>query len=541
MKKSYHLIACLVIGLLFICGCSKNSSSSSKGKEVNLALISELNSGDLATVTDTNTFTMFNNVQEGLYRFDENNHLQKALVKEDPKISEDQLTYTFKLREGAKWSNGDPVTAKDFEYGWRRMCDPKTGAGGAYFFDYVIKNAHQVIYEKAPVDSLGVKALDDYTLEVSLDYPVPYFLDLLADPLYFPHNQKAVEKFGDKFGSSSETMVYNGPFVLKNWTGSTAEWSYEKNPDYWDKDNVHVDKVNIQVVKEDATAVNLFELGKLDWLQLRGEYSKQYAKNPCFVSVPQKASMYLTMNQTDKSLLKNKNLRLAIAYAFDRKQLTERVLGDGSIPLGTLTPPDFVKTADGKDYIEGVQNKHEKNPELAKEFLQKAKAELGKDKFKLEYLAVDDESSKLVAEYLQGQIQETLPDVQITIKTVPSKSLFPTLKKGEFDMARTGWGPDLFDPITFLNLFEGKSKYNDGKYTNAAFDQLVHRAKIEDAKDKDLRMKDMQEAESIFLKEAGAPTLYAKALATLHKPHMKKFFIDPLTGQQTYKFIELEK
>ena len=354
-------------------------------------------------------------------------------------------------------------------------------------------------------------------------------------------SQKAVEKFGDKFGSSSETMVYNGPFVLKNWTGSTAEWSYEKNPDYWDKDNVHVDKVNIQVVKEDATAVNLFELGKLDWLQLRGEYSKQYAKNPCFVSVPQKASMYLTMNQTDKSLLKNKNLRLAIAYAFDRKQLTERVLGDGSIPLGTLTPPDFVKTADGKDYIEGVQNKHEKNPELAKEFLQKAKAELGKDKFKLEYLAVDDESSKLVAEYLQGQIQETLPDVQITIKTVPSKSLFPTLKKGEFDMARTGWGPDFFDPITFLNLFEGKSKYNDGKYTNAAFDQLVHRAKIEDAKDKDLRMKDMQEAESIFLKEAGAPTLYAKALATLHKPHMKKFFIDPLTGQQTYKFIELEK
>lgn len=538
MRKKYRLIPLILVALFFIVGCSSSKSSTHK-KEVNLAMIAELTSGDLTTVVDTNTFTMLKNVQEGLYRFDENNRLQKALVKEDPEVSEDKMTYTFHLREDAKWSNGDSVTARDFEYGWKRMCDPKIGASGAYFFDNVIKNAHQVLYEHAPMETLGVKALDDYTLEVRLDRPIPYFLDLLAHALYLPHNQKTIEKFGDKFGSSSETMVYNGPFVLKDWTGSTLKWSYEKNPDYWDKDNVHVDKINIQVIKEDATGAHLFEAGKLDWVQLRGEYAKQYAQNPYFVSVPQNTSVYLTMNQTKKSLLRNKNLRLAISHAYDRQPLTDQVLGDGSIPLGTVTPTNLVKLENGKDYTEEVSDQQKKDVALARTYLERAKEELRQDQFELEYLAVDDESSKLTAEYLQGQIQESLPGVKVIIKTVPAKSLYPTLGKLDYDMARTSWGPDFFDPSTFLDLFTSDSKYNFGKYKNTNYDYYVHQAKFEHAKDNNLRLEDMKKAESLFLQEAGVSTMYARALATLHHPRLKKLFIDPLTGQQTYKFIEI--
>lgn len=545
MKKLKFIMGMALSGLLLV-GCSNgsdaNSESGANGNEttVNIADFAELTGGDITQITDTKTFTMINNVQEGLYRFDENNELQPALVDGEPQVSDDKLTYTFTLREGAKWSNGEPVTAHDFEYGWKRMVNPDTGAGGAYFFDNVIKNAHKITYEKSDINTLGVKALDDYTLEVQLEKPIPYFLDLLADPLYFPHNEKAIKAFGDTYGSSSDTMVYNGPFTLENWNGGSTEWTYKKNPDYWDNEHVNVDNVNVQVIKEDATGANLYDSGEIDWAQLRGEYAKQYANHEDYVQVPQKNAMYLTLNQDKDKDLANKNLRLALAYAIDRKTLTDTVLGDGSTALSTLTPPDFAKTPDGSEYTDKLTNKQSNDNAQATAYLEKAKAELGKDNIILEYLSVDDESSKLVAEYIQGQIQDTLSGVSIEIRTVPSKSLYSTIESGDFDIARTGWGPDFADPITFLDMFVSSSSYNYGKYNNPAYDTLISNVKTTDADNLDQRMTDLAQAEDTLLGDAGIITAYSSGLTTLQRPTIKNLFIDPLTGQQTYKYMTIE-
>lgn len=551
MKKRQLLTAVLGVGVtLVLASCASgeaettgngtDSTHKSPQNEVTIGIAKELTGGDIAAVTDTNTFTMLNNVQEGLYRFDQNNELQPALVEGEPEISADKLTYVFQLKQDAQWSNGDPVTAHDFEYGWKRMVNPDTAAGGAYFYDNVIQNAHAIMYEGADPDSLGIKAVDDYTLEVTLENAVPYFLDLMADPLYFPHNQNAVEEFGDSYGNSSETMVYNGPFVLTEWNGADLNWTYEKNADYWDAENVQIDEVNIEVIKEDATGANLYESGNLDWVQLKGQYAQQYAEHEDYTVIPQQNSLYLMLNQEEGQPLANKSLRQAIAFSFDRSGLTDTVLNDGSQPLDTVTPSEFSATSDGTDYVDSVTSKQAYDAEKAQQYLEQAKEETGQDTFEIEYLSDDDTSSKTIAEYIQGQIQQTLPGVTISIRTVPSNSRFAAQADGSFEMVKAGWGPDFADPVTFLDLFTSTSNYNYGHYNNPEFDQLVIDAKTVDSSNPDAHLATLAEAESLLLEEAGVVTLNSGALAVLQRPTIQDLFIDPLTGQQTYKYMTVE-
>lgn len=266
VKKKLSLFLVLLLAVTtFLAACggnndtakdkdgSANKPDEKKEQVLNLLETQEIPTLDPALATDEVSFIVLNNVMEGLYRLGKDNKPVPG-VAESYEVSQDGKVYTFKLRKDAKWSNGDPVTAHDFVFAWRRVLDPKTASEYAYIM-YDIKNAEEINQGKLPVDQLGVKALDDYTLQVELKNPVPYFVSLTVFSSFMPQNEKFVKSQGEKYGLEANTTLYNGPFVLSEWKHEQG-WTYKKNPNYWDKDNVKLETINVKVVKDTATAVN---------------------------------------------------------------------------------------------------------------------------------------------------------------------------------------------------------------------------------------------------------------------------------------------
>ena len=235
--------AVVALSAVFLAACGKSSNDSASGKQVlNWSEKSELPTMDLSKATDHVSFDQLNNAMEGLYRLGKNSKVEPGVAKKTT-VSDDGMTYTFELRKDAKWSNGDNVTAKDFVYSWQRTVDPKTASQYAFLFDG-IENAKAITDGEKPVTELGVKAEGDHKLVVKLEKTVPYFKLLMGFPAFFPQNQKVVEKYGDKYGTNSKAMVYNGPFKLEGWTGSNLKWTLAKNDKYWDKKKVKLDAIN---------------------------------------------------------------------------------------------------------------------------------------------------------------------------------------------------------------------------------------------------------------------------------------------------------
>ncbi len=276
MKKTKTFLAAgsILTAALALTACGGNSSSSSSNKkELNWEESAEIPTMDLSKATDSASFTQLINTMEGLYRAKSDGSQEKAMATSE-KVSKDGKTYTFTLRKDNKWSNGDPVTAQDFVYSWRRTVDPKTASQYAYLFEG-IKNATDIQNGKKKPETLGIKAVGKYKLVVTLDRRIPYFNNLMAFGSFFPQNEKAVKKYGSKYGTASKYMVYNGPYIMSGWSGSNLSWKLKKNPYYWDKKNVKLDAVNYSVQKTPSTAYNLYQSNKLDAVALDAEQSKQ--------------------------------------------------------------------------------------------------------------------------------------------------------------------------------------------------------------------------------------------------------------------------
>ncbi len=286
MKKFTAVVAPVLAMSMALTACSgsggekKSTTTSSGGGEekkseikyaakqvLNRTENQEIPTMDVSKSTDTLGSQILGNTMEGLYRLDKDNKPIPAAAESSTK-SEDGKKYTFKLRKDAKWSNGDPVTAKDFVYAWQRLLDKNTAAEYA-FIAYYIKNGEAINKGEKPLTDLGAKAVDDYTLEVELEKPVPYFLNLMAFPSYYPLNEKFVKEKGDKFGLEADTTLYNGPFVMASWKHEQG-WQLKKNDKYWDNKTVKLEEINYSVVKEVATKVNLYDTGSIDFTLLSG-------------------------------------------------------------------------------------------------------------------------------------------------------------------------------------------------------------------------------------------------------------------------------
>ncbi len=326
MKKKFSFLLVLLLALsTFLAACGGNDKTDKEGttgdnggketpaKEQVLNLLegSEIPSMDSTLATDQVSFEVMNNVYEGLYRLGEDDKAVLGMAADEPQVSEDGKTYTFKIRD-AKWSNGDPVTAQDFVYGWKKVLNPDTGAEYAYIM-YDVKNAAKVNAGDLPVDDLGVKAIDDKTLEVQLEAPVPYFKALLSFATFYPQNQKFVESQGDKYGLEADTAVYNGPFTLSEWKHEQS-FQLSKNDSYWDADKVKLKEVNFNIVKDTATGVNLYETKKADIVGLSAEFVDKYKSDENFKTRADTAVYFLRLNQKNE-VIANVNARKAIDMA----------------------------------------------------------------------------------------------------------------------------------------------------------------------------------------------------------------------------------
>ncbi|MCA5011963.1 MULTISPECIES: peptide ABC transporter substrate-binding protein [unclassified Enterococcus] len=557
MKKSKmtKLISVMMLSTLALAACggggkTDSTGSSTGGKKASgeqlfrVVVQQEMPSADLSVATNTISFSALNNVYEGLYRLDENSKPQPAGAIEMAEKSEDGLTYKFKLREDAKWSNGDPVVAADYVYGWQRTADPKTAAEYAYMFE-LVKNGADVSAGKKGLDELGIKANGDHELEVTLEQTTPYFDYLLAFPSFFPQNKKVVEEQGKDYATKSEASVYNGPFTLTDFDGpgTDTEWSYTKNDQYWDKDTVQLDKIEVKVVKEAPTSLNLFQDGQTDDVILSGELAQQMADDPQLVIQKEARTSYLEFNQRDAdSPYHNENLRKAISYSIDRDAVVDRILGDGSIASTGLVPEGMsFSPKDNKDFAEENKGILKSDKEQAKKYWEAAKKELGIDSFKFDIVGDDTDSTKKILEYIQGAVKENLDGVDVTVTNVPFTVRLDRGKNGDFEVIMGGWGADYADPSSFTDLFVTGGAYNRGRYSNKEYDTLVQDSGKKNASDPEKRWDDMVQAEKLILDEMGVAPVYQKAEAHLRNSKVKGVVAHGAGATYDYKWTYISE
>lgn len=535
MERKSLLKSLAVIGLsglvLAACGnSSDNSGSNGSGESeqvLNWTTTSELPTMDTTMVTDTVSFDMMNNVNEGLYRQNAEGEYEAGVLDGEPEISEDGSVYTYKIKEDATWSNGDPVTANDFVYAWQRLVDPDTAAPYSYLADGIIQNATEIIAGEMEPSELGAVAVDDKTLEVTYAKPVPYLEGLLSMAPFYPLNQAFVEEQGDSYATNSDTVLYNGPFALSGWDGTNLNWSLEKNENYWDADNVQLDTVKYQVLKETSTALNLFDSGEIDYTTVSGEYVAAREGDPNMDNAPESTVFFIKMNQErngEETPLANTNIRRGISQAIDKQSFADQVLQNGSLPADYLVPEGLASNPSTKadfreDSTEGT-GFVDYDVEAAQEAFNAGLEELGNDSITLELLVDDTENAKRSAEYIQGQLQTNLPGLQVQIVSVPFKNRVAANNSQDYDLQISGWGADYADPINYLELFVTDGNNNNSGYSNEEYDALIQSASDE-TEDLDKRWSDLVAAESLILEEAGIAPLYQRYGAYLEQPSVE--------------------
>ncbi|WP_313892490.1 peptide ABC transporter substrate-binding protein [Psychrobacillus sp.] len=565
MKKSklvWLLSLLLVLGVfLAACGGKEETTTTEPEKEkeeetttetpaveeeqvLNLIMGAEIPTMDSSLVTDSVGFDLLNNVNEGLYRLNQDNVAEPAISDGEPTISEDGLVYTFKLRD-ANWSDGTPVTANDFVFAWKRAMNPDMASEyGPYMMEGVIKNAAEIAAGTMEYTELGVVAIDDKTLEVTLEKPVPYFLSLMSFGTFLPLKEEFVTAQGENYAKNSEAVLYNGPFSLTGWDGTGLSWQLVKNDQYWDKDTVKLTQINYDVVKETATAVNLYTNGEKDRTGLTGEYAMQYAADPELLKETDTSVFWMKFNQERlgaKSPLANVNIREAIAKSFNKQDLADVVLANGSVPAYYMIPKDFTFDADGNDFRDVNGDMAMFNADEAKAAWDKGLAELGVTELTLEILGGDSDLSKKMDEYLKSQLESNLKGLKITLKEVPFSVRLDLDTAQDYDIQIAGWGPDFQDPYTFSNLFLTGGGNNQMSYSSVEYDKLVNSANNELALDTKARWQALADAEKLIVdKDFGIAPIYQRGLLFLQKPYVKGVVNHPFGGDYSYKWAYIE-
>jgi oligopeptide transport system substrate-binding protein len=488
---------------------------------------------DSTTTTDSASTQILDNVMEGLHRLDpdENPVLAQA---ESVDISEDGLTYTFTLRDGLKWSNGDPVTSQDFKYAWLRALDPDTAGQYAYILSTFIKGADEFNTGKGSAEDVAIETPDDKTLRVTLVGPSPFWLGLTSFFTYYPQNQKFVEQQGEQYAQNAKALIFNGPYTLTEFE-ATQGATVVKNKDYWDAANVAIQRVEMPIVKETDTGVNLYEDGELDEVEIDSEYVDEYRGTPDFYSQSLFVCWYL-VPQLSLPVFQNKNILSAFQMSFDGQALVDTILNNGSvratgyIPVGMAGPGDQTfREAQGP-----VQPDYD--PEQAKQLFQQGVEELGENPT-IEYLTYDDSVSRDIATFLQQEWKKMGAKVNVNVQ--PFDRALDLQSTGDFQLAMQGWIADYNDPMTFLDLFEPGSAFNTSSYENERYGQLIQGARTET--DPARRMDMLLEAERILVQEDMATTgVYFEGEVHLVRPTIKNYVDHKYGGGIDLKWWKLE-
>jgi oligopeptide transport system substrate-binding protein len=486
------------------------------GKVLKVHFDVEVASMDPQIATDGTSFEVLAAVTEGLYSIDAAGTPILAMA-ENVEKSADGLTYTFKLRD-AKWSNGTAVTAGDFVFAWRRLVDPTVASEYAFIAEIAgIKNAAAITAGEVTPDQLGAVAQDDKTLVVTLDVPVPFFESLMAFPSFLPVNEAFFTAAGDSFGTSPETIISNGPFMITAYEPAATTISLAKSPTYWDASKVALDGIQYQVIKDSQQAMLSYQNGDLNVATLSGEQVEQFQADPEFHNIMAGYLWYISPNQKVAGL-ENANLRKALALSYDKTAIAKNILKDGSIVADFAVPTLLATGPDGKDFRETTGTYLATDKAKALEYWKTAQTELGVSELKYTMIVEDTESATNVAQFIQSEIQTTLPGITIEIQTMPKKTRVERLQQGDFELGLTRWGPDYADPMTYLDMWTTGSPNNYGFWSNADYDAIIESAKKGDlALDLTARWEALKKAETMVMDDAVILPVYQKGDAVMIK------------------------
>ena len=453
-------------------------------------------------------------------------------------VSEDGLTYTFHMNPDAKWSDGSKVTANDFEFTFKQMADPNTAATNAWLFDGVIVNFSEALYNngKTP-DEIGVKALDEETLEIQLVHPASYFLQLVAGSAY-PVNQAKYEEYGSEYGTAPDKTVYNGPLKVTSWNQNT-EMVLEKNDQYWGQEDMQLDKVNYKVIQESSTAVQAFINGELDVVSTSDtNWGKTItaAGDSQEMTVPSSAPDFFMFNLKNE-YLSNTKIRQALSIAFDRQEMVDTLRDGMSVPIYSMMP-DTMKVGD-KTYTELVDGKNYFVTQMQEEYtdpkalLQEGLAELGKStdpsQMTIRYASRGTaELSKKIGEWMK-QVWEEKLGINVQIDMMEWNIMWDKIDAGDYDIACGGWGPYYNEPSALLQLFEPVNGYFNADKTgwnnedSQKFTELLNQAK--DVVDDKEKAEIYLQAEQLVVGNALIAPMYLEASPTYVKNHVKNYYV----------------
>lgn len=522
VSKLIVLALCITLVLPSLAGCkSKNVATENL---IRYDIGAEPKTLDPALNSAVESGTIIVNAFEGLTRFGEGDK-PVAGVAESWDVSTDGLTYTFHLRDNVKWSDGKPVTAKDFEYAWKRGMNPETAAEYANYY-YYIKNAEAYNTGKGTAEDVGVKATDDKTLVVTLENITPYFLQLTAFPTYAPVRQDIVEANKEAWATKAETYISNGPFKLTEWRPKD-KIILEKNENYWNASAIKLDRIEFSMIEEATSRLAAYKSGQLDYIE-----TPPAAEVPALlesgeaVALPYLGTYYFSINMTDKAAsvdpaaakaLSDVRVRKALTLAIDREAISKNVLKAGQVPAGAFVPPGVPATAGG-DFSTVEYFNPKGNVEEAKKLLAEAGYPDGKGFPTITFLYNTGQQHQDVAQAVQDMWRKNL-GINIELANQEWKVFQVTRTNKDYMIARDGWIGDYMDPMTFLELFTSVSGNNNPGYSNPQFDAKITAAKKEtDAAKRDQLMRD---AEAILMNDMPIIPIYYYVNVAMIKDYVK--------------------
>jgi oligopeptide transport system substrate-binding protein len=505
-------------------------------QEIKMNIVTEPEALDLSKQTSVGAANITNAIMDGMYRLDKDGKVTMGVAKDLPKISADGLVYTIDLNPNAKWTDGQPVKAQDFVYSFRRTADPKTASQYNFLMEW-LKGGPEVVAGKAPTDTLGVKALSDTQLEITLLSPKNFFTSILAFPTFFPQREDIVTKHGEKNGADADKIISNGPFKVTSWNHE-QDMTLEKNETYWDAANVNLTKVTLNMVGEAGTELNLYETKELDFVTISGDNIALYKDKPDLVTRTEIGNWYIAY-QNKNQVLANAKIRKALALSVDRQALVDVVLKDGSLPATGLVPTGAL---DGNGQVFRKSAGDTMPPfdaAKAKALLDEGMKELNLTAFpKLKLTTSDTTKAKKILEFMLSQWKTNL-GIEIEGEPMPGKARLEKMRNKDFDLVLAGWNADYNDASTFLDMWYTGSSFNEIDYNNEAYTKSVTAAQTET--DLAKRAQLLVEAEKQLMEDMPLGPLYFSARKYLQRTNIEGLFLPPLGSEWELKWAKVKE
>lgn len=531
MKKWNVMLVILLFAAAALAGCSGSSDTgaaanakASADGEIPQVLTTNLAGGepytlDPAFASDTTSYFIIDNLYEGLYTYDKSGKIvEGAAGKVD--VSSDATTYTFTIRDDATWSNGDPVTAQDFEYSWKRVLNPKTGAYDPSSL-YYIKGAEEYNTGTGSADDVGVKAKDDHTLVVELKAPLSIFPVIAVGRAYLPVRSSVVDN-NEKWAAEADTIVGNGPYVPQEWKHN-EQITLAKNAQYWNKDAITMDTIHFKMVQDATTYYQMYKTGDLDMiLSLPLDVIDQEKNNKEYLSHPSFSVYTYSFNVNEKPFT-NQKIRQAFSYAIDRETLTTNVTKGGETPAHGYVPYGLTNPS-GKDFREDAAAYYEFNLQKAQQLLAEGLKEEGLSQLPpVTFKFNTADNHKKVAEALQAMLKENL-GVEVKLENQEWKTYIDTFKQKNFQIARMGWVGNYLDPLGVLGHYTSNNSNNFTNWSSKEYDELIEKSTYE--LDPNKRVEWLQQAEQVLMEDLPIIPILFSADTALVSPKVTGIVFD---------------